>query len=111
MYTDEKLEKHYSSMSSKDLHIIRDEFKFQEECCGAHYGDVLQILEKVLGLRGESLEVRSKKKILFLCRCGQSRIVEPDVSDDKIKMFIFEQYNVPCAKCKSVSQYSWKYLE
>ena len=111
MFTEQKLEEHYSSLSSEALHVIRDEYKWALEECGVHTEDQIKYIEKTLSLRGESLAIRTNRKILFLCRCGQSRIVTTDTPEDKIKMFIFEQYNVPCPKCRNVNMYSWKYMD
>lgn len=105
------LEQHYNKLPSETLHIIRDELLWQSEECGVDYNDPLQIIEKILSLRGESLAVRTNRKILFLCKCGQSRILQPNVPEEKIKMFIFEEYNMPCSKCKSVNSYTWKYMD
>lgn len=106
------VEQHYQKLPSETLHIIRDEYKWAEEELNIMINKPLQdIIEKILCLRGESLEVRVNKRILFLCKCGQSRIVQPNVPEEKIKMYIFEQYNVPCPKCRSVNCYSWKYMD
>ena len=94
MFTEQKLEQHYASIPSDALHIIRDEYKWALEECGVHNEEQLKYIEKALSLRGESLSVRLNRKILFLCKCGQSRIVTTNVSDDQIKMFIFDQYKV-----------------
>ena len=94
MFTEQKLEQHYASIPSDALHIIRDEYKWALEECGVHNDEQIKYIEKALSLRGESLAVRHNRKILFLCKCGQSRIVTTNVEDDKIKMFIFDQYNV-----------------
>ena len=91
MFTEQKLEQHYSSLPSETLHIIRDEYKWALETCGVHSEEQIKYIEKTLSLRGESLAVRVNHKILFLCKCGQSRIVTTDLPEDKIKMFIFEQ--------------------
>ena len=111
MFTEQKLEMHYSKLPSNELHIIRDEYKWALEECGVHTEDQIRYIEKVLGLRGESLQVRVNRKVLFLCKCGQSRIVEPNIPEDQIKMFVFEQYSVPCAKCGSQNMYTWKFME
>lgn len=111
MFTEQKLEQHYGKIPSDALHIIRDEYKWALEECGVHNDEQLKYIEKALTLRGESLEVRVNRKILFLCKCGQSRIVTTNTSDDKIKMFIFDQYNVPCSKCRNVNMYTWKYMQ
>lgn len=111
MFTEKKLEEHYGSIPSDALHIIRDEYKWALEECGVHNDEQLKYIEKALSLRGESLSVRLNRKILFLCQCGQSRIVTTNISDDKIKMFIFEQYNVACPKCRKVNAYTWKYID
>ena len=88
MFTEQKLEQHYSSLPSETLHIIRDEYKWALETCGVHSEEQIKYIEKTLSLRGESLAVRVNHKILFLCKCGQSRIVTTDLPEDKIKMFI-----------------------
>lgn len=111
MFTEEKLEQHYSSIPSDTLHIIRDEYKWALEECGVHNEEQIKYIEKALSLRGESLSVRLNRKILFLCKCGQSRIVTTNVSEDQIKMFIFEQYKVVCPKCRSANMYTWKYMD
>lgn len=111
MFTEEKLEQHYSSIPSETLHLIRDEYKWALSECGVHNDEQLKYIEKTLSLRGESLSTHLNRKLLFLCQCGQSRIVTTSVPDDKIKMFIFEQYNVSCPKCRSVNMYTWKYME
>lgn len=111
MFTEQKLEQHYSSIPSDALHIIRDEYKWALEECGVHNEEQLKYIEKTLSLRGESLSVRLNRKILFLCKCGQSRIVTTNVPDDQIKMFIFEQYKIVCPKCRSANLYTWKYME
>ena len=111
MFTEKKLEEHYGAIPSEALHIIRDEYKWALEECGVHNDEQLKYIEKALSLRGESLSVRLNRKILFLCQCGQSRIVTTNIADDKIKMFIFEQYNVACPKCKNVNRYTWKYMD
>ena len=36
MFTEQKLEQHYSSLPSETLHIIRDEYKWALETCGVH---------------------------------------------------------------------------
>ena len=107
MFTEEKLEQHYSSIPSDALHIIRDEYKWALEECGVHNDEQLRYIEKALSMRGERLN----RKILFLCKCGQSRIVTTNVPEDKIKMFIFDQYNVQCSKCRNVNMYTWKYMD
>lgn len=111
MINEQKLEQHYQSLPSDALHIIRDEYKWNFDEFDVPNQTHLKLIEKILSLRGESLEVRVNKKILFLCKCGQSRIIQPSVPEDKIKMFIFEQYNVPCSKCKNVNMYTWKYMD
>lgn len=111
MLNEQKLEQRYNSIPSDALHIIRDEYKWALEECGMHNDEQLQCVEKVLTNRGENLAVRLNRKILFLCQCGQSRIVTTSLTDDKIKMFIFDQYSVPCPKCRNVNMYSWKYME
>ena len=40
MFTEQKLEQHYSSLPSETLHIIRDEYKWALETCGVHSGEV-----------------------------------------------------------------------
>lgn len=111
MFTEQKLEQHYAKLPSDALHVIRDEYKWALEECNVHNEEQLKYIEKVLSLRGESLAVRVCRKILFLCKCGQSRIVEPNIPEEQIKMFIFEQYNVPCQKCRNVNMYTWKYMD
>lgn len=111
MLNEQKLEQHYASLPSEALHIIRDEYKWALTECGVHNEEILKYVEKSLTMRGESLAVRAHRKILFLCKCGQSRIVNTDIADDKIKMFIFDQYNVACSKCKNVNTYTWKYMD
>ena len=54
MFTEEKLEQHYSSIPSDTLHIIRDEYKWALEECGVHNDEQLRYIEKALSLRGES---------------------------------------------------------
>lgn len=111
MVNEQKLEQHYQKLPSDALHVIRDEYKWCLDEADIHNDEQVQVIEKILSLRGESLEVRVNKKILFLCKCGQSRIVEPTVPEEKIKMFIFEQYNVTCPKCRNVNMYTWKYMD
>lgn len=111
MFTEEKLEQHYSSIPSETLHLIRDEYKWALDECGVHNDEQIKYIEKALSLRGESLTTHLNRKILFLCKCGQSRIVTTSVPDDQIKMFIFEQYNVTCPKCRNTNMYTWKYME
>ncbi len=111
MFTEQKLEQRYGSLSSEMLHTIRDEYKWAADIGGIHNDEQLKYIEKVLTIRGESLEVRTNRKILFLCSCGQSRIVNTDIPEDKIKMFIFDQYTVPCSKCRNVNLYTWKYMD
>ena len=81
MFTEQKLEQHYSSIPSEALHIIRDEYKWALDECGVHNEEQIKYIEKTLSLRGESLSVRLNRKILFLCKCGQSRIVTTNVPD------------------------------
>lgn len=109
MFTEQKLEQHYTSMPSNVLQILRDEYKWALEECGVHNEEQIRYIEKALSLRGEN--ITSNRKLLFLCSCGQSRIVTTDVPEDKIKMFIFDQYNVPCPKCRKTHLYSWKYMD
>ncbi len=111
MFTEQKLEMHYSKLPSNELHIIRDEYQWALNECGVHTEEQIKYIEKVLSLRGESLQVRVNRKVLFLCKCGQSRIVEPTIPEDQIKMFVFEQYSVPCTKCGSKNMYTWKFME
>lgn len=111
MFNEKKLEEHYTSLSSEALHNIRDELRWELSECGVHTETQLHYIEKVLTLRGESLEVRTEHKVLFLCKCGQSRIVDVNLPEDKIKVFIFEQYNTPCSKCRSTNAYTWKYMD
>ena len=111
MFQREVLEQHYNKLPSEHLHLIRNELLWQAEQCGVDYKEPLQIIEKILSLRGEILSVRQNRKILFLCKCGQSRILQPNIPEEKIKMFIFEQYNMPCQKYKAVNSYTWKYLD
>lgn len=111
MFNEKKLEEHYASLPSEALHHIRAELKWELEECGVHTETQLDYVEKVLSLRGESLEVRTERKVLFLCKCGQSRIVDVSLPENKIKMFIFEQYNTPCSKCRAVNNYTWKYMD
>lgn len=111
MFTEQKLEQHYGSLSSEALHIIRDEYKWALDECGVHNDEQIKYIEKALMIRGESNEIRTNRKILFLCSCGQSRIVNTNVEEDKIKMFIFDQYTIPCSKCRSVNLYTWKYMD
>ena len=111
MFTEKKLEQHYGSLPSDMLRIIRDEYRWALNECGVHNDEQLKYIEKALNLRGESLTSHMNRTILFLCKCGQSRIVTANVDDDKIKMFIFDQCNVVCPKCRSVNMYSWKYMD
>ena len=104
MFTEQKLEQHYSSIPSEALHIIRDEYKWALDECGVHNEEQIKYIEKTLSLRGESLSVRLNRKIL-------SRIVTTNVPDDQIKMFIFEQYKMVCPKCRSANLYTWKYMD
>ena len=48
MFTEEKLEQHYSSIPSDTLHIIRDEYKWALEECGVHNDEQLRYIEKAL---------------------------------------------------------------
>ncbi len=109
MFTEQKLEQHYGSIPSDILQIIRDEYKWALEECGVHNDEQIRYIEKALNIRGVSSTLN--RKILFLCKCGQSRIVNTTVAEDKVKMFIFEQYNVPCPKCRKTNLYSWKYMD
>lgn len=109
MFTNQKLEQHYSSMPTEMLKNILNEYKWALEECGVHNEEQIRFIEKVLNYRGESLT--ANRKLLFLCQCGQSRIVTTDVPEDKIKMFIFDQCNVLCAKCRRSNMYSWKYMD
>lgn len=112
MINEQIIEQHYQKLPSETLHILRDEYKWVEDEMNVSINKTQQdIIEKILSLRGESLEVRVNKRILFLCKCGQSRIVQPSVPEEKIKMYIFEQYNVPCPKCRNVNNYTWKYMD
>ena len=43
MFTEQKLEQHYSSLPSETLHIIRDEYKWALETCGVHSEEQNQI--------------------------------------------------------------------
>ena len=54
MFTEQKLEQHYSSLPSETLHIIRDEYKWALETCGVHSEEQIKYIEKTLSLRGES---------------------------------------------------------
>ncbi|MDE7478474.1 MAG: hypothetical protein K2M91_11080, partial [Lachnospiraceae bacterium] len=101
----------YASLPSDALHIIRDEYKWIFEVCGSKNEEQIKYIEKTLSLRGESLAVRLNRKVLFLCECGQSRIVTTSVPEDEITMFIFEQYKVVCPKCRTSNMYTWKYMD
>lgn len=109
MFTDQKLEQHYSSMPSETLTTLLNEYKWALEECGVHNDEQIRFIEKTLNFRGES--TTAERKLLFLCQCGQSRIVTTDLPEDKIKMFIFDQYNVLCPKCRRSNLYSWKYMD
>lgn len=111
MITEQQLEKHYNSLTSDILHIIREEYKWAHEECNIENRELLEYVEHLLSMRGESLESHLNRKVLFLCKCGQSRIVTTSTPDDKMKMFIFDQYSVPCPKCRNTNLYSWKYLD
>mgnify|MGYP000836977505 FL=1 len=51
MFTEQKLEQHYSSLPSETLHIIRDEYKWALETCGVHSEEQIKYIEKTLSLR------------------------------------------------------------
>ena len=61
MFTEQKLEQHYSSLPSETLHIIRDEYKWALETCGVHSEEQIKYIEKTLSLRGESLAVSTTR--------------------------------------------------
>lgn len=105
-----KMDQHYAALSSDILHALRAEYKWASEECNMNAATQLEYIEKILTLRGESLAVRTERRILFLCKCGQSRIVDVALPENQLKMFIFDQYNIPCTKCKNVNAYSWKFM-
>ena len=111
MLTGQKLEQHYNSLSTNDLHIIREEYMWVLNTCGVHNDEQIKYIEKALTQRGEAISGHQNKKLLFLCKCGQSRIVATNVADDQIKMFIFDQYKVVCPKCRTANMYTWKYMD
>jgi hypothetical protein len=110
MFTEQAMEQHYASIPSDALHIIRDEYKWALEECGVHNEKQLQIIEKALSLRSTAPSGGVTRKILFLCKCGQSRIVNTNTEESKIKNFIFDQYKVPCPRCQNTDTYTWKYM-
>jgi hypothetical protein len=112
MLTEQNLEQHYASIPSEALHIIRNEYKWALDECGVDNEKQLHFIDKALSIRNNAKSPESgvKRKILFLCKCGQSRVVTTMAADSKVKDFIFEQYNVPCPLCQSVNTYTWKYL-
>ena len=85
MFTEEKLEQHYSSIPSDALHIIRDEYKWALEECGVHNDEQLRYIEKALSMRGESLAVRLNRKILFLCKWRFAKGKITHVCDPRIQ--------------------------
>lgn len=111
MLNEQKLEQHYGSLPTEMLHIIRSEYHWALKEGNLHNDEQLKYIDKLLIMRGENPNVQATRKILFLCKCGQSRIVTTNTPENRIKMFIFEQYNVPCSKCKNVNSYSWKYMD
>jgi hypothetical protein len=110
MFTEQALEQHYASIPSEALHIIMNEYKWALDECGVHNDEQLHYIEKALTLRSQAPYNGITRKILFLCKCGQSRIVSTNTEDTKIKAFIFDQYNVPCSRCQNSNRYTWKYL-
>jgi hypothetical protein len=110
MLTEQALEQHYASIPSEALHIIRAEYKWALDECGVNNEQQLQSIDKALSVRTTPQANGVTRKILFLCKCGQSRITSTNTDENKIKDFIFEQYNVPCPRCQSVNAYTWKYL-
>ena len=57
MFTEEKLEQHYSSIPSDALHIIRDEYKWALEECGVKFYFYANAVKAVL-LQQMSLRTR-----------------------------------------------------
>lgn len=110
MFTEQALEQHYASIPSEALHIIRAEYKWALDECGVNNEQQLQSIDKALNLRSKAPVNGVTRKILFLCKCGQSRITNTNTDETKIKDFIFEQYNTPCPRCQNVNAYTWKYL-
>jgi hypothetical protein len=110
MFTEQTLERHYASIPSDALQIIRDEYQWALDECGVHTEEQLRFIEKALSRRGEKHAPVKNRKILFLCKCGQSRIVSTTTEDNKINGFILDQYTVPCPMCQSRNKYSWKYI-
>lgn len=111
MLNEHKLEQHYNSIPTEMLKIIRDEYQWALDEGNIHNDEQVKYIDRLLIMRGENPTVRATRKILFLCKCGQSRIVTTNTPEDRIKMFIFEQYNVSCPKCHNINQYSWKYMD
>jgi hypothetical protein len=110
MFTEQALEQHYASIPSEALHIIRAEYKWALDECGVNNEKQLQSIDKALSVRTKAPANGVTRKILFLCKCGQSRIINATTDDAKIKDFIFDQYNTPCSHCQKVNNYTWKYM-
>jgi hypothetical protein len=110
MLTEQALEQHYASIPSDALHIIRNEYKWALDECGVDNEQQLLFIDKTLSRRSKALSGGVTRKILFLCKCGQSRIASTNADDSHIKEYIFEQYSVPCPRCQGVNKYTWKYV-
>lgn len=62
MLTGQKLEQHYNSLSTNDLHIIREEYMWVLNTCGVHNDEQIKYIEKALTQRGEAISGHQNKK-------------------------------------------------
>jgi hypothetical protein len=110
MFTEQALEQHYASIPSEALHIIRNEYKWALDECGVNNEKQILFIDKALSVRSKAPANGVTRRVLFLCKCGQSRIVSTNTEDNKMRDFIYDQYSVPCPRCQNANTYTWKYL-
>ena len=72
MLNEHKLEQHYNSIPTEMLKIIRDEYQWALDEGNIHNDEQIKYIDRLLIMRGENPTVRATRKILFLCKCGQS---------------------------------------
>lgn len=72
MLTGQKLEQHYNSLSTNDLHIIREEYMWVLNTCGVHNDEQIKYIEKALTQRGEAISGHQNKNSCFCANAGKA---------------------------------------
>lgn len=111
MIKEKEIEEHYHKLNTETLYALKDEFQWLLENSILNTAEQIKFVNRTLGIRGENQESVIEKKLLIVCKCGNSRIIPVTCSDDEVKMMIFDEFMKPCEKCHQSNKYSWKYLQ